>query len=63
MDQSALNHAFFVYATPMQWADKEKSIASVDRLIESLKKNPALMLQDDKGRRGDALRPACHDVD
>ena len=45
VDQSALNHAFFVYATPMQWADKEKSIASVDRLIESLKKNPALMLQ------------------
>ena len=42
VDQSALNHAFFVYATPMQWADKEKSIASVDRLIESLKKNPAL---------------------
>ena len=45
VDQAALNHAFEVFITPMQWADKEKTYDSVDRLISSAQKNPAILLQ------------------
>lgn len=45
VDQNALNHAFSVYVTPMQWADKNTSIKSVDKLIEKISKNPTMLLQ------------------
>lgn len=45
VDQSALNHAFKVYATPMRFAEKEKASASVNKLIDALSKNPTLLLQ------------------
>lgn len=45
VDQTALNHAFEVYATPMRWALKENVEKSVDKLIASVQKNPTLMFQ------------------
>lgn len=45
VDQAALNHAFSVYAVPFRWADKQKTLNSVDRLIASVSKNPSLLLQ------------------
>lgn len=45
VDQIALNDAFRVYATPMQWASKEVVDKSVDKLISQYSKNKALTLQ------------------
>lgn len=45
LDQNALNHAFMVYTTPMRFAAKEKSLQSVDKLIEKVSKNPAHLFQ------------------
>lgn len=45
VNQSALNHAFDVYATAMQWADAEKVRLSVDKLLKRISKNPVLLLQ------------------
>lgn len=45
VDQNALNDAFRVYSVPMRWAEKTKSLASADKLIEKISKNPILMIQ------------------
>lgn len=45
VDQNALNHAFAVYVSPMRWAESAKTLASVDKLISSISKNPTLSLQ------------------
>ncbi len=45
VDQSALNDAFRVYSIPMQWADKDIAEKSINKLIESYKKNPTLVWQ------------------
>ena len=45
VDQHALNNAFSVWVTPMQWASKEKVSASVDALLKRVAKNPTLLLQ------------------
>lgn len=45
VDQNALNDAFRVYSVPLRWAEKGKSLASADKLLEKLSKNPTLMLQ------------------
>lgn len=45
VDQNALNDAFRVYSVPLRWAEKSKSLASADKLIEKVSKNPTLMLQ------------------
>lgn len=45
VDQNALNDAFRVYSVPMRWADKERSLASTDKLIEKISKNPTLLIQ------------------
>ncbi len=45
VDQNALNDAFSIYSAPMRFADAAKVDASVDRLISSISKNPALSLQ------------------
>ena len=45
VDQTKLNHAFGVYVTPMRWAQKEKSLASIDALLLKLQKNPTLLYQ------------------
>lgn len=45
VDQAKLNHAFNVYATTVQYANKEKVTASVDKLMKILQKNPTLLYQ------------------
>lgn len=45
VDQIALNDAFRVYVTPMQWADKDVTVKSVDTMIAALSKNPTLLYQ------------------
>lgn len=44
-DQNAVNHAFKTYVIPMRFADKNKAIASVDKLIEKTSKNITLTYQ------------------
>lgn len=45
VDQAKLNHAFFVYASTLQYADKDKVTLAVDRLMKNLQKNPMLLFQ------------------
>lgn len=45
VDQNALNHAFSIYAIPMQFASAEKVGASIQSLTKSVAKNPVLALQ------------------
>lgn len=45
VDQTALVHAFGVYVAPMSWASKARTLNSVDKLLDNLKKNPTLLLQ------------------
>lgn len=45
VDQAKLNHAFKVYATTCQYADKDKVTLAVDKLMKSIQKNPTLLVQ------------------
>lgn len=45
VDQAKMNHAFQVYASTVQYADKGKVTASVDKLMKNLQKNPMLLYQ------------------
>ncbi|MDE6479502.1 MAG: DUF5106 domain-containing protein [Muribaculaceae bacterium] len=45
VDQTKLNHAFYVYASTCQYAAKEKVTASLDKLMKNLQKNPMLLYQ------------------
>lgn len=45
VDQNKLNDAFKVYATTIQYADKDVVTAAVDKLMKSLQKNPMLTFQ------------------
>lgn len=45
VDQNALNDAFAVYTTPMQFADEKVSDTSVANLLKSISKNSTLSLQ------------------
>lgn len=45
VDQAKLNHAFQVYASTIQYADRDKVTAAVDRLMKSMQKNPMLLYQ------------------
>lgn len=45
VDQAKLNHAFQVYATTAQFADKAKVTAGIDKVMKSLQKNPMLLFQ------------------
>lgn len=45
VDQNALNDAFKVFSTPLRWATKDKAIAATDKLIQTISKNPTLLLQ------------------
>lgn len=57
VDQAKLNHAFKVYATTVQYAEKEKVIASVDRLLKNLQKNPMLLYQMTKAAEENIYGP------
>lgn len=45
VDQVKLNHAFGVYATTAQYAQKDKVNAALDHLMKSMQKNPVLLFQ------------------
>lgn len=45
VDQNALNHAFFVYTSAMQFADRDSALKSVDALLKRIKGKPALTMQ------------------
>lgn len=45
VDQNKLNHAFKVYATTAQYADKDVVTAAIDKLMKNLQKNPMLTFQ------------------
>lgn len=45
LDQHALNEAFSVYVTPMQYADKKEVDQSIDKLLNKISGNPILSFQ------------------
>ena len=45
VDQAKMNHAFQVYASTVQYADKDRVTAAVDKLLKNLQKNPMLLYQ------------------
>ncbi|MDE7409031.1 MAG: DUF5106 domain-containing protein [Muribaculaceae bacterium] len=57
VDQAKINHAFKVYATTVQYADKDKVTASVDKLMKSLQKNPMLLYQMTKAAEENIYGP------
>lgn len=57
VDQAKLNHAFKVYATTVQYADKDRVTASLDRLMKNLQKNPMLLFQITKAAEENIYGP------
>lgn len=57
VDQARLNHAFQVYASTVQYADKDRVTAAVDRLMKSLQKNPMLLYQMTKAAEENIYGP------
>lgn len=57
VDQTALNHAFKVYSTPLRFAEKNKASACVDKLLENLSKNPTLLFQFTKAAEENIFGP------
>lgn len=57
VDQGKLNHAFQVYATTIQYANKDKATAAVDKLMKSLQKNPMLLYQMTKAAEENIYGP------
>lgn len=57
VDQAKLNHAFKVYTTTVQYADKDKVTVSVDNLMKSLQKNPMLLYQITKAAEEEIYGP------
>ncbi|MDE5552494.1 MAG: DUF5106 domain-containing protein [Muribaculaceae bacterium] len=45
VDQNALNHAFTIYTTAMQFADRQSVLQSVNALLKNLKGKPTLTMQ------------------
>lgn len=45
VDQTKLSDAFKVYATACQYADKARTVQSVEKLFKSIQKNPSLLFQ------------------
>lgn len=45
VDQNALNDAFKVFSVPLRWANRDKAIAATNKLLQTISKNPTLLLQ------------------
>lgn len=45
VDQVKLNHAFQTYASTVQYAEKDKVTAAIDKLMKNIQKNPMLLYQ------------------
>lgn len=57
VDQNALNDAFNVYTHPMRWADREIVMASTDKILANIAKNPVLLLQFTKAAEENLYGP------
>lgn len=57
VDQRKLNDAFHVYASTIQYANKEKATAAVDKLMKNLQKNPMLLFQMTKAAEDNIYGP------
>lgn len=57
VDQSALNHAFRVYTAPLRWANRDKALASVNKILSAVQKNPTLLLQFTKAAEENMYGP------
>lgn len=57
VDQARINHAFQVYASTVQYADKEKVTMAIDRLMKNLQKNPMLLFQFTKAAEENLYGP------
>lgn len=57
VDQNALNDAFRVYIIPLRWADANLAITQVDKLINTLSKNPTLLFQFTKAAEENLYGP------
>jgi hypothetical protein len=60
VDQNALNDAFSVYSAPMRFADAAKVDTSVQKLLSSISKNPALSLQFAKAAEESLYGPRAY---
>lgn len=57
VDQNALNHAFKVFTVPMRYADKERSVAAVEKIISQISKNPTMLFQFTKAAEENMYGP------
>lgn len=57
VDQTALNDAFGVFVTAMRYASRDKSLASINKLIKSLKGNSTLLYQFTKAAEDNLYGP------
>lgn len=57
VDQARLNHAFQVYASTVQYADKDRVTVAVDKLMKNLQKNPMLLYQMTKAAEENIYGP------
>lgn len=57
VDQAKLNHAFKIFVTTCQYANKDKVTASIDRLMKNLQKNPMLLFQMTKAAEENIYGP------
>lgn len=57
VDQNALNDAFRVFSIPLRWASRDKAVAATDRLLQTISKNPVLLLQFTKAAEENIYGP------
>ena len=57
VDQNALNDAFRVFSIPLRWASRDKAVAATDKLLQTISKNPILMLQFTKAAEENIYGP------
>ena len=57
VDQNALNDAFRVFSVPLRWASRDKAEAATEKLIQSISKNPVLLLQFTKAAEENIYGP------
>ncbi|MDE7402327.1 MAG: DUF5106 domain-containing protein [Muribaculaceae bacterium] len=60
VDQNALNDAFGVYASAMQFASQSAVDKSVDALLKNIKKNPVLLMQMTKAAEESLYGPRAY---
>ncbi len=57
VDQNALNDAFRVFSVPLRWSSRDKAVVATDKLIQTISKNPVLLLQFTKAAEENIYGP------